>query len=227
MDTDLRKVEKQHLPAQSSGGDAVNNILKETARSNPRLLFKKGKYFVGENEVLLGHEYVAFALDWTRGWVKWADGNIVNAEHMGRVADGYVPPERDELGDTDKSQWPDDGSDPWQAQNILPLEDVESGEFLIFVAGSFGGKFAVEKLCNRVARDLKAGKDRGLPIIQLAVAEFSTKSYGNIARPNFPITRCFDKAWEKRGIVLKHKADLLVSQKLVADYRCRFSRPMQ
>jgi hypothetical protein len=189
---DLVKKESQRLPTQSNGGDAVDNILKETSRSNPRLLFKKGKYYIGEDEIPLGHQYVAFALDWTRGWVKWEDGNIVNpVVHMGRVAEGYVPPERDELGDNDKSQW-EDGNDPWQPQNILPLEDVESGEFVIFVSGSFGGKIAVEKLCNRVARDLKAGKDRGLPIVSLAVGEFSTKDYGKIPRPDFPIAQ-----WER------------------------------
>jgi beta-lactamase class D len=88
MTTEMKKVDQQHLPTQSNGGDAVDNILKETSRSNPRLFFKKGKYYISEDEIPLGHEYVAFALDWTRGWVKWHDGNIVDARHMGRVADG-------------------------------------------------------------------------------------------------------------------------------------------
>jgi hypothetical protein len=189
--SELVKAE-QHLPDQPGGGAAVDNILKETSRSNPRLLFKKGKFYIGEDQIALGREYVAFPLDWARGWVKWEDGRIVDAQHMGRVADGYVLPERDELGDNDKSQWPDGKDDPWQAQNILPLEDAETGEFLIFVSGSYGAKIAVEKLCNRVARNIKAGKDLGLPTIELAVAEFSTKDYGKIDRPDFPIVK-----WER------------------------------
>jgi hypothetical protein len=77
--TDVVKAE-EHLPAQSGGG--VDNILKETSRSNPRLLFKKGKFYIGEDQIPLGREYVAFPLDWARGWVKWEDGRIVDAQHM-------------------------------------------------------------------------------------------------------------------------------------------------
>jgi hypothetical protein len=171
------------LPAQLSAG--VDHILKQTSRSNPLLRFKKGKYLVGDDEVALGREYIAYPLDWTRGWVKWQQGGIV-AERLGRVADGFLPPERDELGDNDKSTW-EDGNDPWALQNMLPLEDAETGEFLVFVSSSFGGKLAVEKLCNRVARDLKAGRDRGLPTIGLAVSQFSTKGFGEVQRPDFVI----------------------------------------
>jgi hypothetical protein len=191
---DKRKMEQKmeenntNLPAKLS--DSVDFILKETARSNPLARFKKGKFFIGEDEVPVGREYNAYPLDWVRGWVKWENGAVI-AEHLGRVADGFVPAERPELGDTDKLKW-EEGNDSWQLQNMLPLEDAETGEFLVFVSGSFGGKLAIEKLCNRVARDLKAGRDRGLPRIKLAVAEFNTKNFGEVQRPDFVIV-----GWER------------------------------
>ena len=85
------------LPATIS--DAAVNILKETARANPLLRFKKGKYLIGEDEIPAGREYVAFPLEWTRGWVKWEGGQIVD-ERVGKVGEGFVLLERDELGAT-------------------------------------------------------------------------------------------------------------------------------
>ena len=179
---------KTNLPAKLS--ESVDHILKQTSRSNPLLRFKKTKYLIGEDEVPLGREYYAYPLDWVWGHVKWENGIIVE-ERLGRVADGFIPADREELGDTDQAEW-ENGNDPWQPQNLLPLEDAQTGEFIVFVTGSFGGKLAIEKLCNRVARELKAGRDRGLPRIKLAIAEFNTKNFGEVQRPDFVIV-----GWER------------------------------
>jgi hypothetical protein len=175
------------LPARLD--EAADNILRETSRANPLLRFKKRQFLIGDDEVAPGREYRAFPLEWTRGWVKWHDGAIVE-QRLGRVADGYRPPERDQLGDCNESEWPD-GKDPWIFQNLLPLEDCETGEIAVFVSSSFGGKIAVERLCNRVARDLKSGRDLGRPTIKLAFSSFRTKQYGEIDRPEFEIV-----SWE-------------------------------
>jgi hypothetical protein len=176
---------ENNLPATLN--DVATNILKETARANPLLRFKKGKYHIGESEVALGRQYIAFPLEWTRGWVKWEGGQIVD-ERLGKVGQGFVLVERDELGDLDKTKWEKPDSDPWQMQNMLPMEDAETGEFVVFVTGSFGGKIAIEKLANRVARDISAGRDLGMPNIELGVTEFTTKQYGSVQRPEFIIT---------------------------------------
>jgi hypothetical protein len=177
------QVTKERLPANLSAG--VEHMLKQTSRSNPLLRFKKGKYFIGGEEIPLGRQYIVYALDWVRGFVKWENGAIVT-DRLGRVADGFVLPERSELGDTDEHAWVD-GKDPWEFQNMLPLEDVRTGEFVVFVSPSFGGKIAVEKICNRVARDLKAGRDRGSPTIELAVGVIKTTEFGDVPRPDFVI----------------------------------------
>jgi hypothetical protein len=192
----VEKNSHHNLPASLS--DQAANILKQTTRANPLLRFVTGKYKIGEDEIAAGREYVVFPMEWTRGWTKWHDGQIVaGSERLGKVAAGFVPCEREELGDTDPSQWEDEDSDPWQMQNMLPLEDAETGEFVVFVSSSFGGKMAIEKLCNRVARDLNAGRNLGNPTIKLGIAEFSTKKYGKVSRPEFTII-----SWENEDAPL-------------------------
>jgi hypothetical protein len=169
--------------------EAVDVILRETARSNPMLRFKEGHYFIGEDKIELGHEYIADTMSWTRGWVKWEDGLIVETR-MDLVADGKPMPARDELGDTDEALWEKDERtgepcDPWQQQHILPLEDPESGEYLIFVTSSVGGRIAVEKLCNFVGRNYKQKRQSGLPVIKLGVKDMPTKFGGTKPRPDF------------------------------------------
>lgn len=153
------------------------------------LRFKEGEYLVGEDKILLGREYLVYPLDWTRGWVKWADGVIVD-QRMVRVADDIKLPTREELGDNDKSLWEEE-KDPWVYQNILPMDDLETGEYMIFVTSSVGGKIAVETLCNNVVRVYKKGRQSGLPIIELATKLFPTK-FGIKPRPHFPIVRWHD-----------------------------------
>jgi hypothetical protein len=177
--------------------DAVDVILRETARSNPMLRFKEGKYYIGEDEVELGHEYIADTMSWTRGWVKWVDGLITDTK-MDMVADGNPMPTREALGDTDESLWDKDERtgaprDPWQQQHILPLEDPETGEYLIFVTSSVGGRIAVEKLCNFCCRQYKQQRQSGLPVIKLASKDMPTKFGGTKPRPDFmPIVRWHD-----------------------------------
>jgi hypothetical protein len=178
---------KQQLPTQPD--PAVDVILRETARANPTLRFKEGEYLSGEDKVALGRECVAYPLDWTRGWVKWEDKAIVE-QRMVRVADDVKLPAREDLGDDDESLW-EEGKDPWVFQNILPMDDLETGEYMIFVTSSIGGKIAIETLCNSVGRAYKAGRQFGLPVIKLDTKPFPTK-FGTKPRPHFPIVRWQD-----------------------------------
>ena len=87
----------------------------------------------------MGTEYIAHVQHWVRGWVKFKAGCLV--EHkVGKVADGFVVPEREELDETDQATWEKSPSgelkDPWSKQSYLPLENVETGEIVTFVSGS-------------------------------------------------------------------------------------------
>jgi hypothetical protein len=69
------------------------------------------------------------------------------------------------------------------AQTYLPLEHPETGELLVFVTGSAGGRNAVGALVRVASLNLQ----RGLPIIQLGVRSYKHKQFGRIENPEFPI----------------------------------------
>jgi hypothetical protein len=62
------------------------------------LRFDKGKYFIGDDEVKIGHEMLAHVESTMRGWTKFENGKVVE-QHVGRISDGFRPPARDSLGD--------------------------------------------------------------------------------------------------------------------------------
>jgi hypothetical protein len=125
----MTKETEKKLPATLN--TAATNILKATQTSSlaPMLKFKKGKYFIGEEEVPLGRRFLAYCEDWRVGYIKFHESEVVD-QRIGKVADGFVVPERDTLGDTDPDEWGkgNDGRplDPWVRQSYLPIEDVET-----------------------------------------------------------------------------------------------------
>jgi hypothetical protein len=147
----------------------------------PLMKFRKGKYFVGTNEVPLEREFIAVVLELRYGFVKF-----VNNEHAGesliRVADGVAWPCREDLGDLDKALWERDKQgpkDPWVEQFYLPLQDVESGENFAFVAASKGTHDAVYDLLGTYGDN----RHKGMPIIALAVSGYKHKDFGWVDTP--------------------------------------------
>jgi hypothetical protein len=179
--------------------DEAANIL-STTRSHEKLLkFVKGKYKVMDDEVSPGREFIAHANQLTTGWIKFV-GNVVTDRRMGRLADGFVPPERDELDDVDQSQWEmKDGElrDPWTLQFLLPFEDPETGEVYIFTTSSIGGRIATEALAREWAKRIGRTKSRAMPIIKLGVSQMKTKKYGEVARPHFEVV-----GWDDAPVIV-------------------------
>jgi hypothetical protein len=180
-----------NLPANYD--EEADNLLGATAGHEQLLKFVKGRYKIGDDEVPLGTQYAVHANSLVFAWIKFANGEVAD-RRMGKAADGYKPPQREELGDTDESQWEsDDGEprDPWMFQHLLPFENLESGEVVIFATGSIGGKIATEKLVKAYAYRVKRKQSRALPIVSLSEKDMPTKKYGNVPRPHFEI-----EGWE-------------------------------
>jgi hypothetical protein len=191
-----RTEQMTNLPSKPK--TAIELILEAASRGpTPLLKFKKEKYEVGDKEIPLGTRFLAYCKDWRKGWIKFVGDEKVD-ERIGRVADGFNPCERDELGDTDREEWDrdDDGKarDPWVFQQYLPLENVETGERFLFVTSSTGGGIGVELLCQRWARDIQKGAHCGLPVVKLGTGTFHTKKFGSIKRPDFPVMSWPDDA---------------------------------
>ena len=72
-------------------------------------------------------------------------------------------------------------------QYLLPLENPSSGEVVIFVTSSFGGRRAVADLCATYAKRAAKSPDCGQPLIKLAVTDMPTKKFGKVPRPLFEI----------------------------------------
>ena len=110
------------------------------------------------------------------------------------------PPEREDLDDLEKDNWPEgiDGkpADPWSLQYLLPLERVSDGEVVIFTTSSFGGRRAVADLCAAYAKRTTKSASCGQPIVKLAKTEMPTKKFGRVPRPHFEIVGWDDPASE-------------------------------
>ena len=162
--------------AEELGGGNIGKILK----------FQKGKYYVGDDEIGVNSEMIAHITQLARGWVKFKGGELVD-RRIGKVVEGFIVPKREDLDDNDESNWEknDRGErrDPWVAQSYLPLENLETGELVVFVTGSAGGSTAVGTLVKTASRNLHKGQ----PIIQLGVRSYKHKQYGRIENPDFPI----------------------------------------
>jgi hypothetical protein len=171
-------------------GDAVSS------RTGRFLKFSKGDYMAGEGNdlVAVGTKFVANVEELLAGWVRWEDGKAAE-QIIGRVADRFRPPLREDLGHTEQSQW-DAGSDgkpqdPWTFVNYLPLMDA-AGEAYTFTTSSRGGLNAIGTLSRQFGRQRAKQADK-LPLIQLAVDVYQHKSYGRIKTPNFPIIGWYPK----------------------------------
>src|SRR6516165_420649 len=187
-------VVQNSLPANIE--DEADALLASTQTHEKLLKFKKGKFFAMDNEVALGTEFLCHASQLVIGWIKFVNNKVADRK-MGRAAERFVPPERDELGDMEQSEWEvRDGElqDPWSYQHLLPLEHPETGEIYIFTTSSIGGKIATEVIVQEYARRIKRRGSRALPIVRLAVTQMKTKKYGDVARPCFEVV-----GWEDDG----------------------------
>jgi len=177
--------------------NADANILsaaKAEAGFEKLLKFRKGEFSIQDDVVPVGTEFLAHAAAWTKTWIKFIDGKLVE-RRLYRVARGETPPLREALDDLDQASWPrgHDGkpADPWVFQYLLPLENLETGELVIFATQSVGGRRAVSDLAESYGKQAlakrKANQHSGQPIVRLGVADMPTRNFGKVLRPVFEI----------------------------------------
>jgi hypothetical protein len=149
---------------------------------------KQGEYVVGNDiEVVpAGTQCIAHVEATEFGWKKWFNNRVIDTR-MGRVADQFIPPQRDELGDTDQSQWElqDDGTrrDPWQFQGSVPLTRLDTQETLNFATGSKGGLNCINRLTKIYGTRIQTHQLAGQLIIELEADRYKHHKYGWIFYP--------------------------------------------
>jgi hypothetical protein len=134
------------------------------------------------------HVYVVLHTDTLHGLIKFSQDGSPPERHMGLISEGYIPPSRESLGDTDEAAWPEGlngkPEDPWKYQICVVLQDSETDELLTFATVSPTGRNAVNRLlhhCQRVAK-LHPGS---LTLVRLRVGSYVSKRGIKVAVPNF------------------------------------------
>ncbi|MET0723602.1 MAG: hypothetical protein ABWY64_22645 [Tardiphaga sp.] len=162
------------------------------------LRFSKGEYTAGQQDeqVEEGTRFIANMDELLAGWIRWID-NKPTDQVMGRIAAGYQPPRRNELGDIDPGGWDVDNSgkprDPWQFTNYLQLKaeeyeatewDVVDESLFTFTTSSRGGLNAIGELCKVYGKNMRQ-RPNEFPIVAIGVDSYkhSNKEYGKIFVP--------------------------------------------
>jgi hypothetical protein len=183
------------LPAVSAGGALPYLKVHGVGMSGSFVKFSKEGRFVktsNDEEVPVGTELICVYDQTQAGWIKFNGKGNPPDRQMGAIFDGFVPPTREELGNTDESLWERDLSgrpaDPWQHQMLLPLQDVETGELLIFATGSITGRRAVDNLLRHCERMRVRDPDH-YPVIKLQTSGFQHRDerVGFVRTPAFPV----------------------------------------
>src|SRR5262249_27276931 len=93
-------------------------------------LSKDGKIVFRDDQTQVpDHIYAVLDEETLVGWIKFNEGEQPD-RHMGLIAEGFVPPSRESLGDLDEAAWPEGinggAEDPWKMQIAIVLQDTET-----------------------------------------------------------------------------------------------------
>ena len=191
--TDFEKKKTGDLPATNETNPFEKYGNAATARGGIEgtlLNFNKGDYLAGQEKepVPLGTEFEVLIDKLVVGWVYWQDGQPVDKQHMGLVAERYQPPRRSELGDLDKTNWEPNANgqaqDPWQLTNYLPMRRIDNGEPYTFATHSKGGLSAIGELCKKYGKEMRQQPDQN-PVIALDASSYlhRDRSVGRVHVP--------------------------------------------
>jgi hypothetical protein len=165
--------------ASESGQDIIGKLIK----------FSKGDYLCEKAEVPSGSEFLAAVDALVVGWQRWVGKQPIE-RRLGRLADGFREPEREELGHLDESQWELDSEgrpqDPWAKVRYLPMKRLVDGElFTLTMNGKGRSGEAIGRLCGAFGRSRHSSDH--FPIIRLGVEAYEHKVYGRIKYPALPV----------------------------------------
>jgi hypothetical protein len=172
------------------GNDALTPGAKfakdEGVRLGNLMKFVQGEFLSGDEVVPLG---TRFACHWTgieRGWIKFGAKGEPPVQHVGLIANGFVMPDRETLGDNDKTKWSiglaGQLRDPWLTVVYVPMIQVSEGpgegEVMTFTTTTDTGRRSVVNLYNR-CETLRYKYCGQLPVVEIGCKilknDFNTK----------------------------------------------------
>ena len=124
-------------------------------------------------------EFAALCDQTLVGWLKFNEEGEAPERIQGLLYDGFRMPVRRELGDLDKTKWPEglDGrrSDPWLHQISIVLQRLDTGELFTFSTTTSTGRRACGTLLRHYDR---LRRDGALPIVRLTSGHSNTRESG-------------------------------------------------
>jgi hypothetical protein len=162
------------------------------------LRFSKGDWTAGQNEEEIdeGTRFVAVMDQLMIGWQKWEGGKPTEQE-AGLIVEGYRPPSRKDLGDSDETLWERDDRgdrrDPWQKTNWLILKEADGDRVFTFAPSSRGGLSAIGQLCEQYGKMIRQ-KPEQFPIVAIETSSYRHDTYGKIKVPVLKVVGWADKA---------------------------------
>jgi hypothetical protein len=147
-----------------------------------------------------GQKLACDPVDAITGWQKFE--KKVPVYQIGRVADGYQPPSREELGDLDEFGW-ENGKDPWTRIDLLPFWDVETREVLLFSAANKGSRDAVAHLVEAYINNMGVHPEdlNKVPLVELEADSYINKHGKKIFYPIFAIIDWIERPAAVRRIL--------------------------
>jgi hypothetical protein len=191
MSRTYEQLSKQTVPALAGGTEIALSpeqearaLLEEASKGVPPILkFKEGYFHIRGEEVPLGTRFRAYVPNWERQWIRFDDNKVTERIRV-RVATKKSLPARNTLSNPELE---DTNNDPWSLQNVLPLENIETGQLLTFVTTTNGGRMALEELAMKYSKAVLAGTAHGLPIIELRANTFTSGFGTEVQKPLFVI----------------------------------------
>jgi hypothetical protein len=181
--------------ALANGGSPVSAYLAAHGVGMSGTFFKfakDGKFrkAVDDEEIPEGTQFVVIYDQIQGGWIKFMGKGTPPERKQGNLFEGFVPPDRETLGDLDQNEWEEGLSgkpaDPWQFQLLVPLQNVEMGELFVFNTSSITGRRAVDSLIAACGRMQQTEPD-DYPVIKLRIGGFQHRDdrIGWIKTPAF------------------------------------------
>jgi hypothetical protein len=182
---------RRFVIASRQRGDFGATFLKCDGRS--------GAYTAGKAN-MNGAKLLAELPDVMHGWQRLERGQKP-IYCIGRVADGFEPPDREALGDNVPGLWADPKQDPWSEVSMSPMLDLENCEHFLFTTTSDGGRNAVAALLDAYLDNLKDHPEdtNKLPIVTLSSDSYTNSNNKKIYFPVFEID-----SWDERPSAVRH-----------------------
>ena len=169
------------------GWDAVPASSNGLIRGQRMAFPQDGNYYLAKSTEPFSTEQDLVVVGVTTAWQHWQ-----NKQAETRVTlPGQRHPDRDELGDNDKSKWPigfdgETRSDPWKDCRFLYLVNQRTAQEFTLILSGYHGRDAVGVLKDQI-RNARTANPTAVPIIKLAAEKRRTKFGSTVWRPLFVI----------------------------------------